>query len=182
MTRKKSIKNVSKVGYSRWHEMELNVSNVEIDQFFREFRDDLKEAVDFGDLIKEGRNMKAAPHAAISGGIYLPTDPSCRVFTLQDVTEAKRIFKKNKRNFIDFFVGNTTEMNFDDETVNDWNDFEAFKKLLKRLRVKKPTLTAALIFGAWTHNNYNVHPNWGEVDNRRNKVKGSGTFDHTAEG
>jgi len=44
-----------------------------------------------------------------------------------------------------------------------------FKELLKKLRVKKPSLTAALIFGAWTHNNYNVHPNWGNVDNRRNK-------------
>jgi len=170
MARKKSTKNVSKVGRSRWHELELVVSHAEIDQFYREFRDNLKLAIEWGDLIKNGRNLKAAPHADVSGGIYLPTDPNCRVFTLQDITESKRIFKKNKQKFLDFFVGNTREVNSDRETVNDWNDFAAFKELLKKLRVKKPALTASLIFGAWTHNNYNVHPNWGNIDNRRNNV------------
>jgi hypothetical protein len=176
MARRNSVKNVCKVGKTRWHEMELVVTHSDIDNFFREFRVNVKMAVEWGDLIKEGPNMKAAPHAGVSGGIYLPTDPNCRVFTLQDITEAKRIFKNNKKKFVEFFVGNTKEVNSDQETINDWDDFDAFKRLLRRLRVTKPSLTAALIFGAWTHHNYNVHPTWGDTCNKRNKVKNSNNF------
>jgi len=155
---RKSITNVSQVGRTRWHELELNISNAEIDQFYREYREDLRQAIEWGDLIKNGRFMKAPPHAEVSGFMYLPTNPNCRNFTLQDITESKRIFKKHKKQFLRHFVENTTEINADLETINDWNDLHSFQSLLKRLRVKKPYLTARIIFGAWTHNNINVYP------------------------
>lgn len=140
MNKMKPIYRYSRGGKTLLHKMRVNPTMREIDDFYRKFREDLKSALYFGDLEKDGAYFHLVRNNLAECGMYLPFR---RWFTLQDVVESKRIFKKHR----DLFL-----------KIRDWNDLGAFQKLLKRMRVKKPVLTAALIFGAWQHDNINVHP------------------------
>ena len=129
----------SRGGKTLLHEIRINPTHKQIDGFYRHFRNDLKLALGFGDVEKKGRRYHLTDNNFAECGIYLPTK---RWFTLQDITESKRVFKKHRNAFL---------------VLKDWNQIEVFKKLLQKLRVKKPILMAHLIFAAWKHENKNYY-------------------------
>ena len=128
----------SRGGATLLHEMTINPTHAEIDEFYRIFKDDLAAGLRYGDIEKEGKRLHLVNNNQAECGIYLPTK---RWFTQQDVTASKRVFKAHKAAF---------------SALKDWNNIEVFKGILQTLKVPKPILMAHLIFAAWKHDNINL--------------------------
>lgn len=135
----------SRSGKTLLHEMRINPTHAEIDESYRIFRDDLRAGIEFGDIEKDGDRFHLVGNNQHECGIYLPAK---RWFTLQDVTESKRVLKAHRDAFL---------------RMRDWNNVETFERILKSLQVKKPLLMAHLILAAWKHDNVNVDESYEHV-------------------
>lgn len=131
------------ISHNRWEPegkpLRMNPLHSEIDKLFKVYRKKLKRLVRERFMKKDGPTFTPVldrVHDSFSvlpikkGGVYS--------FRLSDIVYAKWVMKNHK----EMFLG-----------LGDWNNLELLIRMLQRRKLKKPKLTAQLIFAAWCFTN-----------------------------
>lgn len=119
--------------------LRMNPENSTIDKMFATLRSSLKGLERQGYLRKDGRTYHPSAMQAPMAHVALPLRGAAKsyAFGARDIIYARATFKRHKLLL---------------QTLVDWNDLAALVGMLQSRRVKKPVLTAQLIFAAWTYN------------------------------
>ena len=131
------------ISITRWDRkgkhLKMNPTHAEIDLLFIAFRKTIDKKKNLEYVKKVGKTYQpniARVHDSIFP-IPLRGD-HVYSFSLTDIVYAKNVMKKHKAMFAKFL---------------DWNDLDLLVKMFKSKKLRKPKLTAQLIFAAWTFNN-----------------------------
>lgn len=126
---------------SRWQpegrNLRMNPTLKEIDQIFSAYRKSLKR-MQRHRLLKKDGNLYIPSYERLHDSFSVIPVYGNRAysFRLSDIVYAKWVMKNHR----DLFP-----------KLKNWNNLELLINLLKRAKVKKPKLTAQLIFAAWCH-------------------------------
>jgi len=139
----------------------LTPTNKEIDTQWKTFSQDLRQMLDEGDVIKKGQTFKCIPEFLCDGYRAMPrTGEYPMGFTAKDIETAKETFKAIRDDLFAAIMNDCPENKKNDDPrstagvewflTGDWNDLDGFIAILKRMKIKKPSLIGQLIFCCWT--------------------------------
>ena len=147
----------------------LTPTNKEIDAQWESFANDLKQMLDEEDVIKKGNTFKCIPNFLLDGYRAMPRSGNCPMgFTAKDLETARETFKAIRDDLFSMYFNDSPENKTTTDPrdtrgvewflAGDWNDLFGFIEILKRMKIKKPSLIGQLIFCCWTWNDEEAMP------------------------